>query len=155
MTSRKMAEKPRPGRRGALAKVGIVRYPLFDASLEDPDCAWIDMQTELTYGDQQALAGAIFNSLQLGGDESLNEDALSIKLDVAYDGPAKILAWVVDWNLEDEEGARLSVDMETILALASVYAKEIHRVIDRHVEENNLGTPTSRAPRDQSRRAKK
>lgn len=119
-----------------------VKYPLFGASLEDPLCEWVEIKHELTYRDQQRMQGAIMDSLVIkgGGDDGEPdwdevEREMRVKLDVASDGPAKILTHVIDWNLEDGEGNIVDLCRDAVDMLDNDTAEEIIRVIDEHEKQ--------------------
>lgn len=144
-------------RRSASAKRGIERLPLFGGALQDPYCDWIEIKTELTYGEQQALAGALWESMEVK-DDNKGEESIRMRMDVAYNGPAKLLAWLVDWNLVevDNEGretlAPLTWDYITG-DLSVEYGHEMHRVINEYVER--LGADPLQAAPEQTRTARR
>lgn len=134
------------GRRGAFVQQGIKRLYLFDGTPDDPDSLWIDVKSRLTYGEAQQVAGAMLDTLLLpqddeGGDPDEVKErlrrTLEIRLDVASEGPTTLLAWLVDWNLEDENGSSVAVSLEALLLLDPEVAKEMSRVISAHNKSGN------------------
>jgi hypothetical protein len=140
-------------KRNRFVKPGDVRLPLFGASIDDPECEWIDVKERITYGDQQKLAAVIFNSMVLPSEVLEDENQLAqfkeglrLKLDLEMDGPYKILIWGLDWNLEDGDGNIVEFCYDSIINLDPVTAAEINRVIDAHAArvEEAAGKPSVR-----------
>lgn len=134
------------GRRGAFVKQGIKRLFLFGGDATDPDTIWIDVKERLSYGERQEVAGSMLESLLIpqSNDKDLDpaarreqlKRAMEIRLDVAGEGPTSLMAWLVEWNLEDEDGTPVALCLEALLQLDPEVADEIGRVIEEHASGN-------------------
>lgn len=111
-----------------------VKLPLFQGDAADPDCEWIEVKKKLGYGDEQSLANALIDSLQAndlaGGAEDV-EARMKIKLNAGMEGLYRLVMWIVDWNLEGEEGP-VEVSLNSMKYLDPETARELHRVISAH-----------------------
>ena len=140
-------------------KPGSTRLPLFGADLDDPQCEWIEVKSQITYGDQQALAAKLVDSIEIPTDVMQDDAArenfkqgLRMKLDIAGDGPAKILIWGIDWNLEDGDGYVVEFCMDSVLNLDTDTAAELNRVIDEHAKKVGAVRGKARRTRGQLKR---
>jgi len=116
-----------------------IRLPLYGAALDDPECEWIEVKRQINYGDQQKMAAALIDGIDIPaeaiGDESARskfKETLRLKLDIETDGPYKILVWGLDWNLEDGDGGVVEFCLDAITNLDIATAAEINRAIDAH-----------------------
>ena len=138
------AQRPVRRRKTRMVTPTTITLPLWGADLDDPDCEWIVIQNKLSYGDQQRVATAIVESMEIPTDIRNDEKRLNefvernvkINLNAAMDGPFKMLIWLVDWNVkvEDEEGREhdVEISLDTIQQLEPESAEEILRVITEH-----------------------
>ena len=105
---------------------GTTTYYLWDEA-EGAGAEWIKIKNQITYGDEQDMAGKVVKSIKI--PENATEDEkmglkreVEMMLDVAIDGPFKILVWVVDWNLKDQSDKSVDLDFDSVRQLSLAYA---------------------------------
>ena len=110
-----------------------VKLPLFD----DGQC-WITVRKQLTAGEEKKLSTGALKRMSPSG---AGTDAFSVAYDVDFEAAAfnKILVYLLDWNVPDNNGKAKSIDTPkamsaSLRALHPEVFKEIERVIDEHVE---------------------
>lgn len=123
---------------------GTVRYELWDGDAGETGVEWIELKRQITYGDEQDMAGKIVKSIKIpeGADDEQKKQLkaeVEVMLDVAIDGPFKILVWTVDWNLADDNGKSVDLEFESVRQLSLDYADEINRIIKEHEEATGQG----------------
>ena len=104
--------------------------------LELSEGDWIEVKTELTYGEQLKLQD---ESSRAGEDD---------KLHFVYSNfyVAHLVAWIVDWSFTDAKG-RVEVTADAIRALKGSIAGEINTALNKYEAEQdalkNAVTPGS------------
>ena len=101
---------------------------------------WVEVKSELDYGETQQLAGFMIRSLKQGGDSP------EYGVDWGAYNIAKIALWVTDWNLADATGKTLPVTKANISRLRPTLANEILTAIDRHTAEVQSADPNPSTP---------
>lgn len=146
MAARKSFNGKGPGRPEGAAFVtpGSQRLPLWGAELSDPGAEWIEVKNQITYGDEVDMAGKILTGIRMpdnASDEEVRQirQSVEIMLDVAVNGPFRILVWTVDWNLKDEDGKTVELSFEAVRRLALAWSDEINRLIDLQEEATGQG----------------
>lgn len=104
-------------------KPDVVRIPVSEGD-------WIEIKRELTYGEQQRLAGMALVNVQPGAG---GEGALGI--DVERHALGKLQLWLTDWSFRDEHDKPVRLTRDAIAALNQETAEELLTAIDRHAEE--------------------
>lgn len=105
-----------------MGKNRFVRPETVRLELSDGD--WIDIRKELTYGDILDLQEAS-TVLDDNGELHFNGSEFSIN---------RILAWVVAWSFEDENGP-VELTRDAIKALSAEAAGEINRALNEYQEK--------------------
>lgn len=123
---------------------GTTKLYLWDETADTPGAEWIEVKNQISYGDEQDMAGKVVTSIKVpaGADEAERQeikDTLEVMLDVAIDGPFKILVWTVDWNLAGPDGKQVDLEFDAIRALSLEYADEINKLINDHAEVTGQG----------------
>lgn len=116
------------GRRNAFVVPNTVRLPL-----PGDESEWIEVKERLTYGEEQKLATASFTSVKYSQSKADDGDS-EIGLDMKRHALHRIHTWVVDWNLEGENGKRVDLSMAAIENLHPDVADEINAVLDEHIK---------------------
>lgn len=114
----------------------IVRLPLFDDGQY-----WIEVKAQLNAGEATRLAASALRMKRItASDAESNEGAQDI-IDFDFEAHAfqKVLIYLLDWNLTDNQGRAVSI--ETPKAKRDALGKlhpdvlgEIRRAIDAHAE---------------------
>ena len=89
--------------------VGTVRIELSDGE-------WIDVKEELSYGEQQRLAGGAMSKITGFGPTGSPELGLDLE---AYT-LQKMFVWLADWSFTDGQGNKVPVSKDAIGALLSL-----------------------------------
>lgn len=129
--------------RGAFASDQVERLSLWGTEQGTDDWEWIEIKRVITFGDQQAMAGKVLDSMELPGENDDVEEfkkRTRLKLNFAEDAPFELATRIVDWNIQDDEGKPVDVSYEAILYLDPDYAREIQRVIGEY--DKLSGNPT-------------
>ncbi len=112
--------------------------------LDLPDGEWIEIKKELNYGEQAEMSA----SAMRGG--KLNPTTGYIEPDsetFASFASAKIVAYMIDWSLKDDNGKSVPYSAEMLKALdvASVAAirKAVNDYTDKAEEESPKESPAS------------
>ena len=115
--------------------------------LELTDGDWIEVKKELTYGEEQRLAGAAMSvKSQLNGDKQVGDD---IQLDMENERFAvlRFYLWLVDWSFTGRDKKPVKLTKAAIANLQHETADEIDQVLTAHVarveeERKNALSPT-------------
>lgn len=110
-----------------------VKLPLFD----DGQC-WIIVRKQLTAGEEKKMSTGALKRMSPTG---AGTDAFTMSYDIDFEAAAfnKIVVYLLDWNVPDNNGKAKAIDTPKSMAAAlralhpEVF-KEIERVIDAHVE---------------------
>ena len=97
---------------------------------------WIDVKEELTYGEEQRMAGVGLTSLRTPeqvGNEPVRPHEIGINLELF--NIEKILMWCLDWSFVDENDKRVKLDRSSVSALQPETAQEILDALTTHVEK--------------------
>jgi hypothetical protein len=93
------------------------------------DSAWVDIKSEMSYGDYQALVASYVNvQAKITGAGGVPE-GMKLKLDLG--NITLLLLNIKDWNLTDDSGKPLPVNEATIRSLKTEVAKQIIDEINR------------------------
>ena len=104
--------------------------------LELSEGDWIEVKERLTYGEQQALAGASLDKMTPGStDIAINLQRYDIM---------RLDTWIVGWSFCDANGKAVKKTRNAIAALDPATAKEINDALSAHVEK----TQAESAPED-------
>ena len=98
-----------------------VRLELFDGE------GWIEVKKELSYGEQQRLAG--------GGLGKMSTSGAEIGLDLERYAIERVLIWVTDWSLTDAKDKPVRLTRDAVANLSPDVAAEIDRVLTAHIEK--------------------
>jgi len=101
---------------------GVVRLDIGDGD-------WIEIKRELTYGEQQELAGL---ALRLDKTTLTDGAAPSLAMDWAAHALAKLATWIVDWSFTDKDGQPVKVTAESVRRLRPSLAERCSEAIDKH-----------------------
>ena len=95
--------------------------------LERSEGDWIEVRERLTYGEQQALAGASLDKMTPGStDITINLQRYDI---------LRLDTWIVGWSFCDANGKSVKKTRNAIAALDPATAKEINDALSAHVEK--------------------
>ena len=106
----------------------VVRLPLTDDD-------WIEVKERLSYGEQQRLTGTAVGRAGNGG----------VGINFADYEIEKLLVWLVDWSLRDEDDKPVKLCRSAIEALDPETASEIDEAIAKHIEGQERGKEQSPA----------
>lgn len=98
---------------------------------DDGQPMWIEVKTELNYGEQQELAGL---ALRLQKTDLGSDAAPSVEMDWAAYGLAKLKTWIVDWSFTDAQGKPVKVSRESVQRLRPWLAQACEKAIDEHAK---------------------
>jgi hypothetical protein len=108
----------------------IVRLDLSDGD-------WIEVKSELSYGEQQSLfLGDVQMTGMFGGEKD-------VKVDLEMINIRDMVMWIVDWSFEDAKGKRVPVSLESIKALTGSTAEEVDAALTAHKLAMEKNAPTS------------
>ncbi len=94
---------------------------------------WIEIKKELTYGEEQRLAGAA-----LGNVQGMREgQSTEVALDWERYSIQRLLIWLVDWSFTDNRGKRVRVSKEAIANLKPSIAQAIQEAIDEYIKSTS------------------
>lgn len=101
----------------------------------------INLQDELGYYDQQKVTSAALDAMKIPKDVDERElmEEMEVKLNLAINGPTRILAWVNDWKgpeFQDKHGNPVAFGPDALKWLDTDTAKAIHKAIDERIEKN-------------------
>ena len=121
--------------------------------LELTEGDWVEVKKELTYGEEQRLAGAAMTSMNIQSDsdraKTRTEDGEGVRVNLENERYAilRLYTWLVDWSFENTAGKRVKVSREAIANLGADTAHEIDEALSAHIasreEAKNAATPTS------------
>jgi hypothetical protein len=107
--------------------------------LDLPSGGWIEVKAELSYGEEQQIAGA--GIVQTASDDE-NSKA-ETRVDLKHHNIVRLETWLVDWSMQ-KDGKTLPISRSTIAALKPQRAKEIDDVLTAHIKESEeKKAPTS------------
>lgn len=88
---------------------------------------WIEVKAMLSFGERQRLLGSLLRASvgEAGGTPS-------VAVDMAEAAIAKVAAWLVDWNLKDDDGRAVPLSRAAIEHLDPAVADAITALIDAH-----------------------
>jgi hypothetical protein len=86
---------------------------------------WIEVKKELSYGEQQRLAG--------GGLGKMSTSGAEIGLDLERYAVERMMIWIVDWSLQDAKGKPVKITRDAVSNLAQDVSAEIDRVLGEHI----------------------
>ena len=93
-------------------------------SLDLSDGNWIEVKTELSFGEEQRIVGKVL-AARTSDDGTVWQ---SYKV-------LGFLTWIVDWSLTDSEDKPVSVSKSAIENLRGPIAEEIDTVLNAHIEK--------------------
>lgn len=124
---------------GVFVKPEVRRYPFKYQDVE----FWIEVKRRLTTGELKRMQSAGIVDVQASRTQSPDEARLG--LDMARLSLARCEAYLVDWNLTDDNGKTQPVTRATIEALDPDVFDLIDKLLDEHVtaqeKEKNAPRP--------------
>lgn len=108
--------------REAFIQPDIIRMDL-------PGGGWVELKNKLSNGESKHLNAKAFS---VAVDTNAVNGFVPV-IDIGAFGMAKILAWVVDWDLT-QNGKVMPINRDSVFNLDPEVATEIEGVIDAHVE---------------------
>lgn len=109
------------------------------------DTYWVDIKAELSFGEEQALAGALMgalNSKQFQGKGKADSADIALSMEFRKAALEKIALWAVGWSLTNAKGAEVAITREAIASLRPPVAEAINEIIDAQAEANEaMGKP--------------
>lgn len=109
-------------KRARFSSGAAVKLPLSEGD-------WVLVRQELSYGQQRRLAAS-----GLTGIDQAAAEGERLRVDLAAYDIERLVLWVMDWSLVDDDGDRVTVSREAIEALHPDTAAEINAVLDAHIE---------------------
>lgn len=109
----------------AFVDPGTVRLELSDGE------NWIEVKTELTYGEQKKLENSAIGRLQAG--DFGNAENASIPLEMGSYELVRAQMWIVDWSFT-RGGKRMRVSRQAIEQLKGRFAEMINDALNAHIE---------------------
>ena len=109
--------------------------------LSDDD--WIEVKKQLSYREEQQLAGAGLSKVAVS---TINPDAeeVEVGMDMAAHNICRLSLWIVDWSFCGENDKRIGISADAIGMLAPSTVREIDRALTAHIE---AGETEKNAPR--------
>lgn len=115
---------------GSNVAADTVRIEILDGA------EWIEVKSELSYGEQQRLAGWGAQIAARARDEANDDpDDMGISLDWAKLNVHNLLMWLVDWSLKDAEGKPLPLTYSSVYNLRRKVGEAIDDAITQHKAE--------------------
>lgn len=110
----------------------VVTVPLFDDGTY-----WIRVKKQLNAGEARQLAHGAFSRVSNTGTP--DDPLMAFDLNLEAGAFAKVLLYLVDWNLADADGKTVTIDTpktkrDAVRALDPAVYAEVERAIDAHVE---------------------
>ena len=111
--------------------------------LELSDDDWIEVKKQLSYREEQQLAGAGLSKVAVS---TINPDAeeVEVGMDMEAHNICRLSLWIVDWSFCDANDRRMDVSPAAIGLLASSTVREIDRALTAHI---TAGETEKNAPR--------
>jgi hypothetical protein len=109
----------------------FVRPDTTRLALSDDD--WIEIHTELAYGELQELRRAAMRPISLAGAAGNGE--VKMELDPFALQQRQLELYLIDWSFRDEQDKPVPCDRQAIALLDMETADEITAAIGRHEEE--------------------
>jgi len=106
---------------GSTKKFDLPKHP------DDEEQDWIEIKTELTYGEEQRLAGIGVTSYR-----PLDDDKGELGVDWGVLGVEKIAMYLVSWSFKKPNGDTAPCDKNSIRNLTQETADEILDIINQH-----------------------
>lgn len=101
------------------------------------DGDWIDIKKRLNIGEEKVLTTAGFGGVTMrtpGDEEEDKEKGTDIDVNWKAMSVARVNAYLVAWNLADEEGVTVEISPQAIDSLDPVYFDFIDNKIVGHIE---------------------
>ena len=105
--------------------------------LELTEGDWIEVKSELSYGEQQNLLLGDSQVTRVEG--GVKEVTVDLELINIHD----MAMWLVDWSFVDANGKRVPVSVESIKALSVDTAEEVDAALTEHKLAREKNAPTS------------
>jgi hypothetical protein len=124
-----------------MARPRVIKGATRRLDLSDDD--WIEVRERLTYGQQVTLNASVLVGVQAksetinapGGLKDANsEEEVTARLDQARWSIERIMAWVVDWSIIDEDGQRVRLTRDAVRALDPETGEEIQEALNKHID---------------------
>ena len=106
-----------------MARCRFVAPDTVRLSLSDGD--WLEVKKELNAGEQRRVFTSLVRHMHMDGKAELNPYQV---------GKTKILAYVVDWSLTDQQGNRAKFSEAALDSIDPASYKEINDAVDKHDE---------------------
>ena len=94
--------------------------------LELSDGDWIEVKSQLTYGEEKRLSSA--------GMRYKDQSGEGFSLDLERYNIERLSAWITDWSFDDADGKRVGVSNGAIWALDPDAAREIELALTTHIK---------------------
>ena len=111
--------------------------------LELSDDDWIEVKKELSYREEQQLAGAGLTKVAVSTINPEPEE-VEVGMDMAAHHICRLSLWIVDWSFCGENDKRMNVSPDAIGMLSPSTVREIDRALTAHIE---AGETEKNAPR--------
>ncbi len=106
---------------------------------------WVEIKAELSFGEEQALAGALMGAMNTKQtDKSAKTGEVSLSMEFKKAAIEKIEIWVTEWSFTNAAGKTVAKTRESITNLRPTYAEAINDLIDAQIEANEaVGKPAN------------
>jgi hypothetical protein len=107
----------------------------------------VELKKRLTAGEDRAMKTGAFKHMSMAGQKQDNSGG-SIEIDWSAMGIQRILTYVIDWSLEDDDGVKMKINRSTVEACDPTFVDVLNDIINDHeaeVEEEKKA-PTGATP---------
>ena len=117
--------------------------------LDLSDGDWIEIKEQLTYGEQQRLAGGAMTRM-VGGPVAGGEVAdAAVEMDLEKYQLLRLRTWLVDWSFRDRQGKAVRINAASLSSLHPDAVEEINAALTAHIEAleaaKNAPSPTEKS----------
>lgn len=111
----------------------VTREGVFvDPESGDTHPFWLALRKRLNVGEERDILTAGWKGMTAGPTEP--GGTAQININWSAQGFARAAAYIKDWSLTDDDGKKLSCDIDTIRSLRSEVFEVVERVLNAHVE---------------------
>lgn len=93
--------------------------------------AWIEVKKELTFGEEQRLAGTAIGKMSVGKG---SDEGAEVGLNWERHALERLNIYITEWSFTDAKGKRVDKSRDAVANLAPKVAAEITRALDAYLE---------------------
>ena len=97
---------------------------------------WIEIKPELSFGEEQTLAGILYSGRHAGQPEHKKTPDVVMSMELKKAAVEKVFTWVTAWSCVNAAGKSVQITREAIGNLKPSVAEAINDLIDAQMEAN-------------------